>query len=92
YRTFEVTAPETEGSSIYELGNGQWNVNGLRRVLEDIIEKNAQVKDFEVSHDFPKLGPRTMVLNARRVELQPGHPSILVAIEDVSRRSQRGVA
>ncbi|MGC2819126.1 MAG: chemotaxis protein CheB [Candidatus Sulfotelmatobacter sp.] len=92
YRTFEVTAPETEGSSIYELGNGQWNVSGLRRVLEDIIPKNAQVSDYELRHDFPKLGPRTMVLNARRVELQPGHPSILLAIEDVSRRSQQGVA
>ncbi|MGB8987552.1 MAG: chemotaxis protein CheB [Candidatus Sulfotelmatobacter sp.] len=92
YRTFEVSAPETEGSSIYELGNGQWNVNGLRRVLEDIIPRNAQVSDYEVRHDFPKLGPRTMVVNARRVELHPGHPSILLAIEDVSRRSQQGVA
>jgi two-component system CheB/CheR fusion protein len=92
YRTFDVTAPETEGRSIYELGDGQWNVTGLRRVLEDIIPKNAQVSDYEVRHDFPKLGPRTMLLNARRVELQPGRPSILVGIEDVSQRSQQGVA
>jgi hypothetical protein len=60
-------------------------------VLEDIIPKNAQVSDYELRHDFPKLGPRTMVLNARRVE-QPGRPSILLAIEDVSRRSQQGIA
>jgi two-component system, chemotaxis family, CheB/CheR fusion protein len=92
YRTFDVTAPETEGNSIYELGNGQWNVTGLRRGLEEVIPKNAQVSDYEVRHDFPKLGPRTMLLNARRVELQPGHPSILLAIEDVSLKSQQGVA
>ena len=92
YRTFDVSSPETEGSSIYELGNGQWNVPGLRRVLEDVVSRNDQVIDYKVSHDFLKLGPRTMLLNARRVELQPGHPSIVLAIEDVTETREKGAA
>jgi len=45
-----------------------------------------------MSHDFPHLGPRDMLLNARRVELQPGHPFILLAIEDVTEKSREGAA
>jgi two-component system CheB/CheR fusion protein len=92
FRTFEVAAAETEGRSIYGLGNGEWDLPELRRVLEDIIPRNAQVKDYEVRRSFPKLGTRTMVLNARRVELRNGHPSIVLTIEDVTDRQEQGAA
>ena len=92
YRTFGVLAHDTEGCRIYDLGNGQWNVEDLRNLLEGIVPRNAQVSDYEVRHNFPKLGARTMLLNARRVELQPGLPFILLAIEDVSEKSREGAA
>ena len=93
YRTFEVTPEETEGRLIYELGNGQWNVPRLRELLEEIVPRNSRVDDFEMRHDFPRLGKREMLLNARRVELQTGHPFILLAIEDVTeKKSREGVA
>ncbi len=92
YRTFEVTPEETEGRLIYELGNGQWNIPRLRQLLEEIVPQNSRVDDFEMSHSFPHLGTREMQLNARRVELQPGHPFILLAIEDVTQKSREGAA
>ena len=92
YRAFEVTPQETEGRLIYELGTGQWNIPKLRELLEEIVPRNSRVDDFDMSHDFPHLGPRDMVLNARRVELQPGHPFILLAIEDVTQKSREGAA
>jgi len=92
YRAFEVSPEETEGRLIYELGNGQWNIPKLRELLEEIVPRNSRVDDFEMSHNFPHLGAREMLLNARRVELQPGHPFILLAIEDVTRKSREGVA
>jgi two-component system CheB/CheR fusion protein len=92
YRAFEVSPEETEGRLIYELGNGQWNIPRLRELLEEIIPRNSRVDDFEMSHDFPHLGLREMQLNARRVELQPGHPFILLAIEDVTQKSREGAA
>ena len=92
YRTFEVSAPETERE--LDLRIGQWAVecHCIAAGAGGHYPKKCASADYEVKHDFPKLGPRTMVLNARRVELQAGHPSILLAIEDVSRRSQQGVA
>jgi len=92
YRAFDVSHEETEGRLIYDLGNGQWNIPKLRELLEEIVPRNSRVDDFEMSHDFPHLGQRDMLLNARRVELQPGHPFILLAIEDVTEKSREGAA
>jgi PAS domain S-box-containing protein len=41
-----------------------------------------------VEHNFPHLGPRSMVLNARRVLLHSGASLILLAIEDVTVREK----
>jgi two-component system CheB/CheR fusion protein len=92
YRVFGASAEDTEGRLIYELGNGQWNIPKLRELLEEIIPQNSRVDDFEMTHEFPHIGSREMQLNARRVELQPGHPFILLAIEDVTEKSGEGAA
>jgi two-component system CheB/CheR fusion protein len=92
YRAFGVSSEEIEKRLIYELGNGQWNIPKLRELLEEIVPRNSRVDDFEMSHDFPHLGRRDMLLNARRVELRPGHPFILLAIEDVTTKSREGAA
>jgi len=52
YRTFAVAPRKTEGRLLFELGDGQWNIPGLRKVLEDIIPKRRTVEDFEVEHEF----------------------------------------
>jgi two-component system CheB/CheR fusion protein len=92
YRSFQVTPKETEARLIYELGNGQWDIPRLRHLLEEIVPRNSRVDDFEMNHNFPHLGARDMLLNARRVELQPGHAFILLAIEDVTEKSREGAA
>ncbi len=84
YQTFQVSPAETENQLIYELGNGQWNIPALRTLLEDIIPEHSVFNDFELEHDFPTIGRKVMLLNARR--LRPGdHTEFLVlAIEDVT--------
>ena len=84
YRNFDVARDETLHRPIYDLGNGQWNIPRLRELLENILPNNGRVEDFEVGHDFPHLGPRRMMLNARRIEPQPGQKLILLYIEDVT--------
>jgi two-component system CheB/CheR fusion protein len=85
YQTFQTTRPSTEGRLIYDLGDGQWDIPRLRELLEEIIPQNNVFENFEVKHDFPGIGSRTMMLNARRLEARPGHPAlILLAMEDVT--------
>lgn len=89
YETFGVPAEETLGSHLYELGNGQWDIPELRSLLEGILPGDTEFADLEVEHDFPGIGRRIMVLGARRVREEQGLPSILLAIDDVTRsRSQ----
>ena len=93
YKTFKTTPDRTEGRLIYDLGDQQWNIPKLRMLLEDILPRNSFFNDFEVTHNFPHLGRRTMMLNARRLELDDGAPQmILLAIEDVTERQHADVA
>ncbi len=83
YRAFRVSARQTEGQLLYELGNGQWDIPQLRKLLEKILPKETQVQDFEVQHTFPQIGKKRMLLNARRIERDvQGEPLILLAIEE----------
>ena len=89
YRTFAVTPRKTEGKLVFDLGGGQWNIPGLRALLEDVIPKRRTVDAYEVEHEFPSIGRRVMLLDARRVFDEDGAASaILLAIEDVTRRRE----
>lgn len=89
YRTFQVDPKETEGKLVYELGNGQWDIPALRKLLEDILPQNTFFKGFEVAHEFPHIGRKVMILNARRTYRDDATstifpPIILLAMEDVT--------
>ncbi|HBZ71789.1 MAG TPA: hypothetical protein DEP35_19500 [Deltaproteobacteria bacterium] len=85
-RTFQVLPTNIEGQPLYELGHGQWNIPKLKELLEQVLPQNQNFEDFEVEHDFPQIGHRRMLLNARRVLHDAGgEPAmILLAIEDVT--------
>ena len=87
YSAFQVTKQEAEGRSLFELGNGQWNIASLRERLGKIVPDHATIEGFEVEHDFPTLGQRTMLLNARKIFYEGNNStSLLLAIEDVTER------
>ena len=93
YQAFHVSKDETEGRSVYDLGNGQWNVPRLRAVLGEVLDDHHPVLNYEVEHDFPKIGRRDMLLNARRFESANGAPDlILLAIEDDTDRKRSEAA
>jgi chemotaxis protein methyltransferase CheR len=88
YVTFQVDKEETEHKVVYELGNGQWNIPSLRKLLEEILPNNTFFKGFEVAHEFPWIGRKIMILNARQVYFQNDStfpPIILLAIEDLTK-------
>ncbi len=93
YDSFHVPKEETENRLVYDLGNGQWNIPGLRTLLDEVLSRNHSVHDFEVEHSFPALGRKTMMLNARRFPPDAKHPEyILLAIQDVTERKRAEVA
>jgi two-component sensor histidine kinase len=92
YRTFKVDLGETEGRLLYELGNGEWNIPKLRALLEKILPEHGataagEIEAYEVEHDFPDIGQRTLLLNARKVFYEAdSRTNILLGIEDVTEK------
>ncbi len=87
YKKFHVTKEETEGMPLFDLGNKQWDIPKLHELLEAMLLKNAHLSNFEVTHEFPGLGEKIMLLNASRI-IQKTHREklILLAIKDVTER------
>jgi PAS domain S-box-containing protein len=87
YRAFGVSRGETEGRPLVELGGGQWDIPALRQRLAEVIPHHTTIEEFEIEKDFPTIGRRTMLLNARKVFYEGNNStSLLVAIEDITER------
>ncbi len=83
YATFLATPETTVGHSLFELGNGQWDIPRLRELLETVLPANTSFEGIAVDHKFPGIGRRQMILNGRRVRSETGEPQfILLAIEN----------
>ena len=94
YLTFGMTPQATQGQKIYDLDEGVWQVPELRLLLERIVPEHGVMEGFEVERDFPRIGHRTMLLNARKVFYAGnGHTTLLLAFEDVTerRRTERAL-
>jgi PAS domain S-box-containing protein len=88
-KTFKVTAKETEGKLIFNLGNGQWNIPKFVELLNTVLPTSNPVEDFEVEHEFPHIGKKLMLVNAHRIELEGQYKDrILIAIEDITDRRE----
>jgi len=87
YAMFKVKPEETAGQTIFDLGNRQWDIPRLRELLEKSLCKSISFDDFEVEHEFPVIGRRTMLLNARKIRGESSSADmILLAVEDITER------
>ena len=86
--TFRAVPEDTVGRVIYDLGNRQWDVPSLRKLLEEILPLSNSFSDYRVDHEFPQIGKRSFLLNARRLERTTGEPGmILLAFKDITGES-----
>lgn len=87
YAAFKVDAQQTRNRVLYALGDGQWDIPALRVLLDTIIPERTAMDGFEVEHDFPGIGRRTMLLNARQVVRgRNATRTILLAFQDITAR------
>jgi len=86
YSKFKTTEKQTEGHYIYDLGNKQWDIPGLKELLETILPEKKEMDGFEVTHFFPTIGKKVMLLNARQIRNLNNEPLILLSIEDITDR------
>jgi two-component system CheB/CheR fusion protein len=86
---FRLTPADTRGRPLLEIDHGAWNFPSLRSLLEDVIVRRGSFDDFEVAHDFRRIGPRNLLLNARPLA-EAGAPAqeILLGIQDITERKR----
>ncbi len=83
YHRFQVTAADTAGHKIYDLGNRQWDIPALRKLLEEMLPRDQVIERYEVEAVFPAIGHSKVLLNARRIAGRDGEPPlILLALEE----------
>jgi two-component system CheB/CheR fusion protein len=84
YDSFRLRPKETEGFSIFDIGNGQWNFREFRKLLEERLAEQARVADFECEHEFPRIGRKKIRLNVRQVGASsPENVLTIISIEEV---------
>ncbi len=83
YANFKVSEKETLNVLLYKLGNGQWDIPELKKLLEEILPEKREVRDYEVTHAFESIGKRTILLNARQID---SVQLIILAMEDITVR------
>jgi PAS domain S-box-containing protein len=87
YRTFRMSRQDIRGRPVYGLGDGQWDIPELRLLLANVASQHSVMEAYEVERNFPGIGRRSMLLNAREVfKHGDARKLILLAIEDVTER------
>ena len=85
FRHFGVTAAETVGRRLPELGDGQWAVGDLPQRLEMILPGENPLQGHELELSFGRQQNCTLLLDARPID---GLQLILLTMEDITARKQ----
>ncbi len=86
HETFETSAEVVEGERIFEIDAEQWDIPGLRSLLQKVLPERLEVEDYDIEHNFDRLGRRFLRLNARTMARPHSDPLILLSIEDDTAR------
>ena len=85
YETFQVSPEQTVNRLLFDLGSGQWDLPGLRGLLDALLAHDTPFENFEVEHEFPSIGTRVMLLSARQIHRESeAIRTILLAVEDIT--------
>ncbi len=89
YETFRTLPEKIEGRFVHELADQVWNIPEFLALLERILMHSFQHEGLELDHEFPALGRRVMLLNARWVYEERGETDrILLAMSDITERKR----
>jgi two-component system CheB/CheR fusion protein len=68
YTTFQMSPRETEGKPVFELDDGNWDLQGLRQLLEEVLPAQKTFEGFPAEQTFTRVGRKKLLLDARRIE------------------------
>jgi PAS domain S-box-containing protein len=87
YDWFGVSREQTQGVSLSDLGDHDWKASSLWSSLEAALSHNREFQTIEFEGAFPKVGRRTVLLDARPLA-RAGTSLVLLAFRDITERKQ----
>ncbi|MGH9574115.1 MAG: PAS domain-containing sensor histidine kinase [Candidatus Acidiferrales bacterium] len=87
YAMFRISRDETQGLSIRQLGNSEWEVSGAWKSVETLLSDHTEFQPVEIEREFAEIGCRTLVLDARRLT-RDANTLILLSFRDITERKQ----
>jgi PAS domain S-box-containing protein len=63
YTRFRVTADMAEGTLLFELDNDQWDIPGLKKLLQEVVSEQKKIQDHQITSNFKDLGCRSFLVN-----------------------------
>ncbi len=87
YEIFKEDPEKAHGRSLFELGDGHWDIPGLRNLLDAVVPQQTSVESFEFEQDFQHLGKRTVQLNAHPIhDASQSRRMVLLSVRDITSR------
>ncbi len=88
YRVFQISPEDTTGMSLIELNERQWDISNLIFLLHEVISEGTTFQDSPITIDFPTVGTKKFILNARGLRRKNNAPNlILLAMEEVTEKN-----
>jgi two-component system, chemotaxis family, CheB/CheR fusion protein len=88
YETFALTPAQAEQQSIFEVNDRVWNLPALRDLFANVLDRDTEFQDFEVTYSRTSQPDRVLLFSARQLRDDLHQQSILLAISDISDRRQ----
>ncbi len=89
YEKFLFKKQDTEGISLFDLGDKQWNIVELKTALKNIISHNSSLSKFHLTHTFKGIGEKHLLLNGNLIlQKISSEQLILLAIEDITEQKR----
>jgi len=67
YEVFMEDPALSHGRSLFDIGDGHWDIPGLHKLLEAVVPQQTSVEGFEFEQEFQNLGKRTVQLSAHPI-------------------------
>lgn len=87
YAMFGFSRDETRGVPIHTLGNEVWKSSEVWESLRKLLSGDSDFPPIEMERDFPAIGSRTVLLDARLLARE-GDAMILLAFHDITERKK----
>jgi PAS domain S-box-containing protein len=85
YVMFGVSREQTQSAPLQDLGNDDWRASRLWAALKATASGDDAFQTLEIERDFPAIGRRTVLADARRLS-RDGAATILLAFQDITER------